>query len=276
VRAIEPTDVDAVARFLHTNLNSGVALSDWTALLRPPWRDEAPNHGFMLIDGESVVGAYAAVYSRRGDTRVCNLAAFCVLEEHRPHGLRLIRALLGQKGYEFTDLSPSGNVVALNERLGFTRLPTRTRLVLNIPGIARGVRVTADPAALAASLGGNDARVYADHRDAPAAHHLLITSQAGHAYLLFRRDRRKGLPLFATPLFVGGNPTVLEAGWRAVAGYLALRKGIPVTLAEHRILGFAPGPGRDLANPRPRMFRSRTLQGEEIDYLYSELTLVRW
>ena len=38
-----------------------------------------------------------------------------------------------QDGYHFTDLSPSGNVVALNRRLGFTQLDTATALVPNLP-----------------------------------------------------------------------------------------------------------------------------------------------
>ena len=54
--------------------------------------------------------------------RFCNLGAWCVLPEHRFHALRLLKALLAQDGYHFTDLSPSGNVVGLNERLGF-RVP---------------------------------------------------------------------------------------------------------------------------------------------------------
>ena len=130
--------------------------------MRPPWASSGPNHGFQLIDAhDHVVGAYVAVYStaRRGARSVCNLAAFCVLEEHRTHSLRLLRELLRQKGYVFTDLSPSGNVPAMNERLGFHHLDASTRLVVNRPSASRRVEVTALPARLEAVLEGDDASV---------------------------------------------------------------------------------------------------------------------
>ena len=280
VRPIGAEDVDSASRFLNEHLNSRVTIEDWARLLSPPWADVSPNRGFLLAVDDAVVGVYAAVYSERvaGERklRICNLAAFCVLEEHRMHGLRLLRALLAQKGYEFTDLSPSGNVVALNERLGFKRVPSAARLVLNLPQIGlRSTAVSADPALLASTLRGVDARVYRDHQAAPAANHLLVERDGAHGYLIFRRDRRKGLPLFATPLYVGGDRSVVSAGWSSVSSYL-LRAGLPLTLAESRVLGFEPWPGIRLSHPRPRMYRSRVLGAEEVDYLYSELTLVTW
>ena len=91
----------------------------------------------MLLDGDRIVGAHLAFYSRADDRRpperFCNLGAWCVLPEYRFHGLRLLKALLAQEGYHFTDLSPSGNVVGLNKRLGFEFLDTTTALVPNLP-----------------------------------------------------------------------------------------------------------------------------------------------
>ncbi|KAA9106627.1 hypothetical protein F6B43_15235 [Microbacterium rhizomatis] len=228
-----------------------------------------------------MVGVYAAVYSEReidGERlRFCNLAAFCVLDEYRAHSFRLLRAVLGQKGFEFTDLSPSGNVVALNERMGFERLDTRTTLALNLPAIgAGGVSLSGDPAALRATLEGADAAIYRDHRDAAAARHLVVTAGDEYAYLVFRKDRRKGIPVFATPLYVGGSRTLLRSAWPRVAGHLLLRHGLLATLAEEQILGFRPRAGRPLAAPRAKMFRSKTLGAPSIDYLYSELTLIEW
>lgn len=274
-------DVGRVSEFFRAHLNERVPASAWRALLDPPWPSEsAPNRGFQLLEGDTVVGAYAAVYSTRRiateDVRVCNMAAFCVREEHRAHSLRLLRAILAQKGYIFTDLSPSGNVPAMNERLGFRRVEAATRAVVNLPRPrGRGVSVTADPAGISSTLQGVDLEVYRDHHDAPAARHLVVRSGGRHAYLMYRRDRRKGIPVFATPLYVGGDPAVLADAWPSVAAHL-LRQGLAVTLAESRILGFVPrGPGRVLANPRPRMFRG-DVDPRRVDYLYSELTLVEW
>lgn len=279
ISEIRDEDVEQVGRFLHKHLNPRVPPRGWEALMRPPWGAVGPNHGFQLVDPHGdIIGVYVAVYSTRpeGSRNVCNLAAFCVLEEHRAHSLRLLRALLRQKDYVFTDLSPSGNVPALNDRLGFRRLDTATRLSLNRPSGTRRVHVTADSSALEATLGGIDAQVYRDHREAAAARHLLVRSADEHAYLMYRRDRRKRLPIFASPLYCGGDIATLERGWPAVASYL-LKQGLLMTLAEHRVLGFTPaGVGRDLHNPRVKMFRGSAVSDISIDYLYSELTLLRW
>lgn len=282
MRPIEDADADVVGRFLHENLNSRVPASAWEAVITPPWPNAGPNHGFLLAEADGVVvGVYVAIYSDRkaadGSRPLCNLGAFCVLEAHRGSSLRLIRAVLSQKGFDFTDLSPSGNVVALNERLGFRHLDTATRLVVNLPRPPkRGIAVSADQAVLRRVLRGRDAVVHSDHVAAAAARHVLAQSGQEYAYLVFRRDRRKGLPLFATPLYVGGDPDVLKAAWPLFASHLLVQHGLPFTLAEPRLLGFAPGPGLRLEHPRSKMVRGDGPDLEAIDYLYSELALIEW
>jgi hypothetical protein len=282
VEPIARDDIPEAAGFLHSTLNPRVSAASWAHLLDPPWHSvPAPNSGFRLMVDGRVAGVYAAVYSERqwGDARrmVCNLAAFCVEEDQRAHSLRLVRALLKQEGMVFTDLSPSGNVVAMNERLGFRRLDTATTVVVNAPRLPkRGMVITSRPDALDETLRGADAAIHRDHRDAAAARHLLVRTAGSHAYLVYRRDRRKRLPLFASPLYAGGDRELLEAAWPSVAGHL-LAEGLPLTLGERRILGFTPpGAGRDMRNPRPKMVRGDDVDIAAIDYLYSELALVQW
>lgn len=281
IREIFDDDVHEVAAFFTAELNSRVAPSEWATLLSPPWSPTGPNHGYQLRAEGRLVGAYAAVYSERiiaGEAmRICNLAAFCVLDDYRAHSFRLLRAILGQRGFEFTDLSPSGNVVPLNERLGFVRLDTATRLAMNLPALPhRGVTVTSEPERLEATLLDRDARIYADHRRAPASRHLLVTFGAQYCYLLFRKDRRKGVPLFATPLYAGGDLVLMRREWSTIASHLLTRHGLPATLAENRVLEFAPPRSVELTSPRAKMFRSKKLSADDVDYLYSEMTLVKW
>jgi hypothetical protein len=281
VRPIRTNDADAVAAFLHEHLNSRVSAAAWRGLLDPPWSTGAPNHGFHLMAGDRIVGAYVAVYSELdvdGERRqFCNLAAFCVLEDYRAHSVRLIRAIITQKGFEFTDFSPSGNVTALNERLGFTALDTATRLAPNLPRLPRpGLTVSNDPAVVARVLAGLDRGVYRDHLDASAARHIIVIKGGDYAYLVVRKDRRKRLPLFATPLYVGGNRELLRAAWPQVSSHLLLRHGALATLGEGRVLGFFPALGIDLRRPRAKMFRSTVVPATAIHYLYSELALVEW
>ena len=277
---ITDNDVRAVAAFLHEHLNRRLSPAEWARCAVPPWDVDAPNHGFMLRQGGEVVGAYLAFYSERADgdrtRRMCNLAAWCVLDEHRGHGLRMVRALLRQSGYEFVDLSPSGNVVELNKRLGFESLDTATSMVPNLPlASRRGVRLVTAPCAIEALLTGTELSVYRDHRGAAAALHFVVKVEVVICYLIARRDRRRGLPLFASLLYVS-DPVVLARAGHAPYRHLLLRHRALVTLVERRVVGRRPKLSWEQHSPRPKMFRSGQVPARSIDYLYSELTCVPW
>jgi hypothetical protein len=278
---IDLADAPRVGTFLHTHLNPRVTADAWAEAMHVPWAVEQPNAGFMLLDeaGE-IVGAHLAFYARRTidgrEEAFCNLGAWCVLEEHRFHSLRLLKALLAQPGYTFTDLSPSGNVVKVNERLKFAALDTATALVPNLPypALRRRPRVVTDPARIEAILTGEDLRLYRDHQAAAAARHVVLVDGAEHCYVVYRRDRRRNLPLFATLLHVS-NDAVYRRTAPALARHL-LRRGALATLAEERVTAHRPRLARRLATPRRKMFKSPHLAPRQIDYFYSELVCVAW
>ena len=277
---IRDEDVQVVGDFLHRHLNSRLSGEQWARSAMPTWAVDAPNHGFLLRQGGAVVGTYLAFYSEREvdgqPRRICNLAAWCVLDEHRAHGVRLARAMLRQRGYDFVDLSPSGNVVRLNERLGFHSLDTSTALVPNLPlPSRRGVRVLTAPAQIEAALSDRDLQVYRDHRSAAAALHFVVRVGEESCYVIARRERRKGLPLFASLLHVS-DPAVLARAGHAPYRHLLVRHRALVTLAEGRVAGRPPRLSRQQAAPRPRMFRGDGLSPRSVDYLYSELMCVPW
>lgn len=280
LRAITSVDVGPVSHFLHENLNRRIKPATWMSAITPTWQKDFPNHGFMLVCGEQVVGVYLAFYSQSCIAgrieKICNMAAWCVLEEFRSHGIRLLKAILGQDGYSFTDLSPSGNVVQLNTRLKFQFLDTGSALVPNLPWLPRpGIRVVSAPELIEASLQGRDLEIYRDHAQVAAAGHLVVLQGNQVCHVIFRRDRRKGLPLFASILHVS-NHDLFRATARHVYSYLLIHFGIIFTLAETRIVHHHPRVSFMLRSPRPKMYRSDRLRPEQIDYLYSELVCVPW
>ena len=274
-------DFQAVGLFLHQNLNSRIPAHRWVAMMSPSWQFDGPNHGFMLRDGEGIVGVQLAFYSARdrqtGPVQFCNIAAFCVLPDYRVHSLRLLRAVLAQPGYCFTDLSPSGNVQSLNLRLGFRKLDTTTALIPNIASVlpTGGMRLVTGRASIAGRLAGSDLRIFRDHYSADAAEHVMLVEGDRYCYVIFRRDRRKNLPLFATLLHVS-DPALFRKGRGQLFRHLLLQHGILFTLMELRLVGDRPLLSRLLPGHRPKMFRSADLGPEAIDYLYSELTCVSW
>jgi hypothetical protein len=281
VRPIGADDIGAVAEFLHAHQSDRVSVTSWEAVMSPPWDTVQPNHGFVLDDAGEVVGAHLALYSERlihGRLEaICNLGAWCVLPSHRHHGLRLLRALLRQRGYHFTDLSPSGNVVPLNLRLGFTQLDTATALTPNVPWPprSRGVRLVTRPEEIPHHLSERDLQIHQDHARAAAANHLVVVRGDKTCYVVFRRDRRKGMPLFASFIYVS-DPSVFRVLGGHVRRHLLLRHRIPFTLSELRIVGSRPRVSTMLSSPRSKMYRSPTLGAGDIDYLYSELACIAW
>ena len=281
VKPIGAGDVERVAEFLQAHLNVRVSQDAWVRAMQASWGVEKPNRGFMLLHEDAVVGAHLAFYSERelngGTERICNLGAWCVAPEHRFHSLRLLRALLGQEGYSFTDLSPSGNVIPLNSRLGFETLDTATRVVPNLPWPGRPGRavISADPDLIERTLTGRDLRLFHDHAEADAARHLVLIRGAEWCYVIFRKDRRKGLPLFASILYASDPKLVRELA-RPLARHLLIRHGALATLTEERITGRLPWPSLGLRSPRPKMYRSARLDAAQVDYLYSELVCVPW
>ena len=277
---ITAADLPAVAQFMHENLNRRVAAAAWAKALDVPWTVSAPNHGYVIRSEGEVVGAYLAYYSERtidGRTeRFCNLGAWCVLDSYRAQGLRLLMALLRQRGYHFTDFSPSGNVVPLNRKLDFTDLDTTTTLFLNLPWpTTGGARISSEPTEIASVLMGPERRIYDDHRAARAARHLLLLSGDESCYVVFRKDSRKRIRAFASILYVGNKP-LFQQMIRPLGGHLLLHHGALATLLENRVVGGAPRGAIALSRSRPKMFKSDTLTPDQIDYLYSELTCLEW
>ena len=277
---ITDADVCSVAVFLHAHLNSDISASNWAEAIDVPWEVERPNAGFMLVADDRIVGAQLAFYSERMiDDRVerfCNLGAWCVLPAYRLQGLRLLKAALGQAGYHFTDLSPSGNVVGVNTRLDFQFLDTSTVLVPNLPWPRRGDSViSSEPALIERTLTGPDLQLFRDHAATGAARHLVLIRGEESCYVIFRKDRWKRVRAFATILHVG-NPGLYRALAGPLAHHLLVRHGAAATLAEERVIGYRPRLAVPIRSPRRRMFRSENLDPAEVDYLYSELVCVSW
>lgn len=278
---ITTADLSRVGEFLGLYLDNSLTPGQWADALRPTWATLHSDHGFLLEADGLVVGVYAAFYSETsGPDRnrpVCNLAAWCVLDEFRQHSLRLVRAMVAQRDRELTDLSPSGTVVPLNERLGFRHLDTSGALVANLPLPARRrVRLVTERPDIEALLTGSDLTAYRDHADSAAARHVVAVVDGKPCWVVFRAVRRKGLRLFASVLHVSDRELFRTAA-PAVYRHVLLAHRLPFTLLQNRVSGPGPWHSVPLSAQRPTMYLSRSGQPpESVSYLYSELTQVPW
>ena len=303
--SITDADVGSVARFLHANLNQRISPPSWARVMASPWPVEAPNHGFMLRDGNRVVGAYLAFYSERQvggrRERFCNLACWAVLPDYRLHSVRLLKALLAQPGYHFTDLAPSAKVESLNARLKFRYLDTSAALIPHLPWPGRPGRtkISTDPDVITGTLTGAELGLYRDHAHACAARHLVVIRGGESCYVMYRERWWRGFPAFAAILYVS-NPGLYHRVLLPLSRYLLIRRRLLATVAELRIIGRRPPLSMRLPYPQdvlrrhdsrmsrsyaaryqgtipPKMYRSARLEPGQVDDLYSELVCVpRW
>lgn len=276
ISPISDRDLDEVSRFLKQNMEPERELEFWQRVSSPPWSQQGPNHGFLLKVGGRIVGAYLAYYSEResaGQTfRLCNLGTWCVDPEHRFHSIRLLRAILAQEGYSFTDFTPSKRVVAINRRLGFTVLEG-TRITAHVAALQvkgwRGARVLTGEEAQRCLDELGQGTTLRDHQGVPGIEHAVLTDGKQACHLIFRNQRRHGIKL--SLLLYASDPRLLRRHSVRLAWHLLKRHGAALILAEQRVAAGLCRLRKELGEPSPRMLLSAGISSDEVDYLYSEM-----
>jgi hypothetical protein len=282
---ITDADVNAVADFLSDNYDAQIP---WARTnLAGPWKVDAPNHGFLLRDGQRIVGAHLAFYSERQIAgtmeRFCDMGTWYVMPEFRFHSLRLIKAVLAQDGYHFKALTPMRKVPAIHARLGFRHLDTSAVIIPNLPlpSLPGRTTVSADPDVIERTLAGTELELYRDHAEALATHHLVVIRGQDSCHVMYRVTRFQGVPLAV--IHYVSNPRLFRRAIVPLTRHLLVRHRVPMTYAELRntkcrpALSFKviPRP-KFYAAPWPKLYRSASLEPDQVDDLYSEFLCVPW
>jgi hypothetical protein len=277
VSPITDADIAAAADFLHVNYKDRIP---WArSRLAEPWKVEAPNHGFMLHDGQRIVGVQLAFYSERtvdgSVERFCDLGTWCVLPEFRFHSIWLVQAVLAQDGYHVTALTPGEKVVAILTRFKFRFLDTSAVLIPNLPwpSLPGRTRISADPDVIESTLAGTELDLYRDHAQALAARHMVLVRGPDSCYVMYRETRLKGVQL-AVIVHVS-DPRLFHRAIVPLTRHLLVRHRLPATLAELRFIGHRPPLSLKVPGA-PKMYRSDSLEPGQIDDLYSEFLCVPW
>jgi len=132
VRPAHVGDIDAIVPLLRTGFGSHWSPEMWLRLFQYPEVENQPNLGFVLESGDQLVGFLGAIYSERlvGERleRFCNLSSWYTIPQFRNFSLKLLMALLAQRGYTFTNLTPSEQVVQVMKACGFRPLESHKLL----------------------------------------------------------------------------------------------------------------------------------------------------
>lgn len=269
---VTAANLDEFCRFLHEHLNPAISPEGFRTGLTRSWHVEPPNHGFIVRDDGRIVGGIGAIYAERPlagrRERFCNITGWCVLESHRAQSMRLAMAVTSQKGWHFTDLSPTKVVGSMLQFLKFQALDERQAVLLNLPGLpGLGARVLHRAADIEAALQGDALQVWRDHAAFSWLQHVLVGRPGQWCHVIYKRRQFKGLPT-ASVLYLSDGEAFVR-GWRALAGHL-LARGMASTQVELRSLPRRPWPSAVRSGFNAKVFLSDRLQASQIDVLYSE------
>ena len=133
VRAAGQDDIESIISLLRT----GFAYDKWSPemwrrMFEYPRVESQPNLGFVLESTDKLVGFLGAIYSERlvrgRLERFCNLSSWYTMPQFRSRSVMLLMALLDQRGYTFTNLTPSEVVAQVGEAFGFRPLESHKLL----------------------------------------------------------------------------------------------------------------------------------------------------
>jgi hypothetical protein len=271
---LEDEHLREYCEFLHENMAQSHRVEDWVQAFKTRWIEDKPNNGFIMRNkaGE-IVGGIGAIYSQqivRGKPeRFCNITSWCVLDEYRSGSMRLALALTSQKGYHYTDLTPTAVVASSLQFLKFKPLDSDRTVLFNLPWPKGETEILTEPERLASRLSPDDARIYRHHREFPWLEHLAVGRSGEYCYVIFKRGVLKRLP--TVEVLYLGNPTLFLRHYRALGNHFLLRRGRPMTRVESRFLPAKPLLSKTLSGYRNKVYRSDALGPEDIANLYSEL-----
>jgi len=241
---------------LLSELNPAISKEMWRQLFVDHSRVQNDRYGWMLVDGDEVVGFLGTTMGERlvrGERlRLCNTTAWTVKKEYRAHSLSLYAKVLAEKGVEVTNLSPTHQVLRMMQKLGFSLMDKAERIILPVVTPAMlfdRSRVLTNPAEVERQLDGESLRLFRDHQ-LPYNRHALLLAPEGACYLMMNRSPKR----------------------------IAAALGVAAMIVDERMLrgripwhSFARRGG-----PKQAAFRSTKLTDQDIDGLYTEAVLLNF
>lgn len=263
---------------------SGLGEADWRRLFDYDFAgSDRKDRGWVLCDGDAIIGFLGAIFSRRGDESFCNVTSWVVKKSHRSSGgLQLLLPMLALEDHTILNLSPTPFTRAVFQRAGFRNLEDRLVMIPPVyPQLpARGYRLVKDDATIERVLSAEDLRVFNDHRPY-ACTHLVFAGSHDYSYVVAGKTKLRRFP--TSYVYYRSNASL----FRRLAGAMQLALlGAHRTLfsvVDARLCADAPLRGcASYALHQPRLYRPATHSSrrrEDIDTLYSEFVLLdprRW
>jgi len=287
VRPPGPEHFDQVYPLLLRFGHAAMSREDWRRMLFDlPWPVEEPHRGYMLLDGDAVVGFLGTIFSRRelgGATRrICNLSSWIVDERHRTSSFQLLLPVLSMKSHTIVNLSASREAHEIFRALGFQTLEDRQTLVVPIPGprdLAGWPRCSVHlrPEAIRGRLAGAGLRIFDDMRGTVACQ-VLLADRERSCHLVATSSPWKGRMRLAHIQYASDWTFLTEHGPQA-AWALYRRMGTAGLRLDGRRAGnWAPPLSARRPILLPQLYRPAEpdMTAQLLDGLYTEVVNQRW
>ena len=291
LRAVGPDDQEPVCRFLEeTFRESGIKAATWRRLFDHHWSDHG--RGFVLLDGNAVVGFVGAIAARRQvngkAALVCNISSWAVHPKYRGWGMALLAEVLRDESLTYTAFTPNPTAWAALLAQRFTPLDSH-RIVMppmlqaeTLFGPNRPV-IDFDPVAVRERLTGQQRQIFDDHAPYDCLQ-LTVSDGSDHAYLVVKRrthrlntSRLGGLAgvlpvrIPYSDILHCSAPELLSRHLERVKLAILRRQRTAALVAETRLFPVRP---RGVMRPLRTCYRSPQLAAGELDRLYSEIVLL--
>jgi len=287
IRGARGEDFECVYPLLLEFKNPHLNKEHWRQLFVDHSRLQNDHFGWMLVDGDDVVGFVSTLLSERtirGETmRLCNMSSWIVKPEYRAHSLALHAKVVADKSVTVTNLSPTPQVLKLMEKLDFTLMDKSERIILPVVTAQTFMdrcEILIDAGAVEGALEGERLRFFRDHQ-LPFNHHILLRTPVGDCYVMMNRTSkaiRRNLRLPFARVHHIGAPDIFARHLAKLVVRIAASFKVVAMIVDDRMLHGAV-PWHSFMRPggeRKAAFRSKRLAAEDIDGLYTEAVLLNF
>lgn len=299
-----PEDFERVYPLLEKFENPDFSKDRWRKLFCNYWESWEDNIGYIMTDGDLVVGFIGTIISSRlingKYEKICNLSSWIVLPDYRSLSLILFNDILKNKEISVTSFTSIPAAVKILSRLGFKTLDTCYYWYRNNLLIPKNkIRYSSDSVEFAKLLSAEQLRIYHDHLPFNASH-FVFTNNNVSCYIIFRVKQASLRTLLSNRFinyldfilrktlrvnFLGRSTKVAHAMYISNTAFLnkfifrisdVIAKELKVSgiTLDARFLSDGKNLFRYRSCPRISLYSSMSLHPSQIDSVYSELFIL--
>ncbi|MRI31600.1 hypothetical protein EOPP23_01155 [Endozoicomonas sp. OPT23] len=195
VRPATADDFDAVYPLLRELNSTRFSREIWQRLFTNLWERENWSPGYVLDNGERIVGFLGALFYKTElngeDHTVCNLTAWIVEDAYRSNSIMLLMPFLKMKQTTLTSLTSSREAYKVYKKLGFRDIEQASRILYPVPSLCNSFKVLTSEDEVKPLLRKDELECYQNHQCLDIAQ-LVITDGSESCFLQITRRLGRG------------------------------------------------------------------------------------